>query len=442
MNFIFIIQYSSSSEYTYLWNFLSSLKNLCNEKNINVIIHYKDLNLVKDIEAFDNDYIKIKYNKSFFLNPDEIDVSNKSKIILVNPNTIINSGFLSEIKEHDVSAKLNSNSKYINKTFSLEKFTEDEKKMNLINKDIIAISSHLFNEFYNKFLNYYSSMKNYRGKLTNNNDYLDLCCSLAINSIGSTIKLLDKSRNLSLKNSVDYPKDENLEISSILYEDLDAFGLIKKTDNKNLNSKLKIINQIIVNNRREDFDNKNFWNHRYKFYPSLGSGIGSRGEILEKKRKFLAESFEKFKNLNILDVGCGDIETVKNFQCKKYLGIDVSEESLKIAKEKRPDWNFSKKNLIDIESNSFELVICLDVLIHQSSYKNYIDLINESIRVSNNSLLISGYEEKIDSKGIVYYYEELSKSLLKNQKVSQIKKIGDYRDLKLFLVQIKNIHKT
>jgi hypothetical protein len=69
-------------------------------------------------------------------------------------------------------------------------------------------------------------------------------------------------------------------------------------------------------------------------------------------------------------------------------------------------------------------------------------LINESIRVSNNSLLISGYEEKIDSKGIVYYYEELSKSLLKNQKVSQIKKIGDYRDLKLFLVQIKNIHKT
>lgn len=66
------------------------------------------------------------------------------------------------------------------------------------------------------------------------------------------------------------------------------------------------------------FNNKKFWDERYSTDIELGSGIGSKGAVLELKRKALHELVEKEKPDNILDVGCGDLELIYDLLAQDY----------------------------------------------------------------------------------------------------------------------------
>ena len=82
-----------------------------------------------------------------------------------------------------------------------------------------------------------------------------------------------------------------------------------------------------------------FWDFRYRVDPELGSGIGSRGDVLEAKRKLIAD-VSPLKGGRVIDVGCGDLEATRHLPVEEYLGVDVAATAVQIAKEKRPDWCF------------------------------------------------------------------------------------------------------
>jgi hypothetical protein len=94
---------------------------------------------------------------------------------------------------------------------------------------------------------------------------------------------------------------------------------------------IKIANELIG----QSFHNELFWDYRYRHWPERGSGIGSRGENLQYKRALLrAEGIESASS--VLDVGCGDLEVLKDLRLNQYIGVDVSPVALERARAIRP----------------------------------------------------------------------------------------------------------
>ena len=66
----------------------------------------------------------------------------------------------------------------------------------------------------------------------------------------------------------------------------------------------------------------------------------------------------------------------------KYLGIDISEKLIGLAKNHpEADFYIGDGSQLDIDNNSFDNVISLGTTVHDQNYEN---LINECFRVSKN----------------------------------------------------------
>jgi hypothetical protein len=180
---------------------------------------------------------------------------------------------------------------------------------------------------------------------------------------------------------------------------------------------------------RADFNNTLFWNFRYATHPERGSGIGSRGEFLQYKRRLLIEhGIEGFAS--VLDYGCGDLEVLRALDIKDYLGVDLSAEALDRARESRPDWRFAHSRGLDIPPA--DLVICFEVLIHQTNQDDYLAVIDFLAKHTRKTLIVSGYEHKDEPSGMVYFHEPLSRSLNRSGRFREIALIGEHTDVQLF----------
>lgn len=185
----------------------------------------------------------------------------------------------------------------------------------------------------------------------------------------------------------------------------------------------------------QHFDNNLFWNWRYACFPDLGSGVGSRGDILQYKRSLLHNAVRPFEHKPVLEIGCGDLETSRELALHEYVGVDASAVAVEIAKSKRPDWQFVQGNLAEQGSDlRGDLTICLDVLIHQKREDEYRRLIDGLIRSANKRLIVSGYEEPPSfASSITAYYEPLSVTLKKSGAFAEVFAIGKYRDVTLLV---------
>lgn len=184
------------------------------------------------------------------------------------------------------------------------------------------------------------------------------------------------------------------------------------------------------------FNNQIFWSFRYQMHAELGSGVGSRGDNLLYKRSLL-QSLEIEQARSILDVGCGDLEVIKTLNLQNYTGVDVSPQAIELARQKRSDWKF-----ILLDSNNSQsvpaadLVICLEVLIHQQNFDNYQNLINFLVQKTTNRLIVSGYttqQPHHDTNHMVNFHESLLDSLNKTQKFSSIEVVGQHSDVQIIL---------
>lgn len=89
-------------------------------------------------------------------------------------------------------------------------------------------------------------------------------------------------------------------------------------------------------------------------------------EIWPKMRE-LADTVEEGNS--ILDLGCGNGRLLEAFKGKniKYLGLDNSEELIRLAKKNYPDKEFRVADAVNLESiseDNFDYIFCLAVLQH------------------------------------------------------------------------------
>ena len=183
------------------------------------------------------------------------------------------------------------------------------------------------------------------------------------------------------------------------------------------------------------FDNRVFWNFRYARYPERGSGFGSRDEPLYYKRSLLrAEGIEAAES--VLDVGCGDLEVLRPFEFKNYLGLDSSEEAVNVARAVRPDLNFhllvqNRQEVIPIAA----FVLCFEVLIHQNTLEEYLQLIDFLARTTGEKLLVSGFDAhtpEFDANHALHYHEPLTVSLARTRRFRTIEEIGAHTSVKIY----------
>jgi SAM-dependent methyltransferase len=177
---------------------------------------------------------------------------------------------------------------------------------------------------------------------------------------------------------------------------------------------------------RRNLLNGVWWNFRYFIDPELGSGMGSRGANLEYKRKLLCDALARFDDPTVVDIGCGDLEVVKSLPIRRYHGFDIAAGALEIARNKRPDWLFDRIGIGDpIEEG--DVVLCLDVLIHQPTREQFLAMITKLSAAAGLRLVVSGYDEPpTASSEITRYYLPISEALRLTGAFSSITVFGRY----------------
>jgi hypothetical protein len=175
-----------------------------------------------------------------------------------------------------------------------------------------------------------------------------------------------------------------------------------------------------------NFENRIFWDMRYRYFAERGSGVGSRGEHAEYKRRLLREQGVE-SAASVLDVGCGDLEVVSPLAIARYVGLDASPASLELARRKRPDWEFRLG--LDPDAEPAEMVLCFEVLIHQPAPRAYRELVGYLAAKTRRSLIVSGYDagdDAIERNPMVFFHEPLETSLRATGRFASVERIGSH----------------
>ncbi|MUV13791.1 class I SAM-dependent methyltransferase [Noviluteimonas gilva] len=188
---------------------------------------------------------------------------------------------------------------------------------------------------------------------------------------------------------------------------LDAHMCVDANAIEHAGEALVIANAAIERFQHERFDNRTYWNHRYAAHPELGSGPASRGEALADKRAWLSALTSHAPGMSVLDWGCGDLEVARTLPCGDGTGVDVSVEALRLARSKRPDWRFLTPVQFDaLDGRPRDLVLCLDVLIHQRRYDEYALMLHRLGPLARLGLLVAGYDAAPRSRSHVTWFHE------------------------------------
>jgi 2-polyprenyl-3-methyl-5-hydroxy-6-metoxy-1,4-benzoquinol methylase len=255
--------------------------------------------------------------------------------------------------------------------------------------------------------------------------------SMALQDLDLPYQLLGYNYNCPthIKNTKLLDSKLGSEVKVIHYHsNISDTGLLNSVENKFAKKAVEKINRVL----KKDFNNPLFWNYRYATNPALGSGRESRGDTAKYKLRLL-KNIGVEKDDAILDVGCGDLEIVKHLSLKNYTGIDISTEAVTKGKIKFPNFNFYN---FDIEKHKVEktdTVICLDVLIHQPDLKKYTQLIDFITAKAINRVVVSGYEKQSDTSHMCFFHENIKKSFEKTGRFKNVYKIGEYRDLSVYI---------
>ncbi len=218
------------------------------------------------------------------------------------------------------------------------------------------------------------------------------------------------------------------------HQQVDATGRVLPTGHPEIYRRIRDANAALDQLWSEAFPNATFWQWRYVTHPDLGSGIGSRGRPLLDKRALLSAVIDLLSPASVLDVGCGDGEATRGLPIPSYLGLDLSPEAVRLAREHRPEGEFRIGTLTD-ESLRAELTICLDVLIHQADGEKYQDLVRRLLTSATRALLVSGFDHPVQpASSMVHFHEPLSESLRRWSPSAEVYSLREEHDVTTFLV--------
>lgn len=118
----------------------------------------------------------------------------------------------------------------------------------------------------------------------------------------------------------------------------------------------------------ENLDGKEFYNEMHKNTPNRWD-VEAGWHPFDANIKNILYAFFKTKPISIIDLGCGNGRTLKFIEAPniKSVGVDYSEEAIKLAKENCPQNQFYCEHMTNtgFTSNSFDAVISVGAFEHQ-----------------------------------------------------------------------------
>lgn len=137
----------------------------------------------------------------------------------------------------------------------------------------------------------------------------------------------------------------------------------------------KIIKDIFF---KEKFKSSaQYWQDRYK--KGGNSGTGSYNLLAEFKADVINDFVKVHKINSVVEFGCGDGNQLKYYNFAKYLGYDVSEQSIKICKnEFKNDVTKDFKLITHYSKLITDLKLSIDVIYHlveDETYDNYMKIL-------------------------------------------------------------------
>jgi SAM-dependent methyltransferase len=180
------------------------------------------------------------------------------------------------------------------------------------------------------------------------------------------------------------------------------------------------------------FNNKKFWNERYSTDMELGSGPGSRGENLRLKKNLIEKTLKEYGIKDVLDIGCGDIEIIKDLKIDNYIGYDISEIIIKRNQRIKPNWKFKYADILNLKKlPRADLVLCLDVLIHQGTERKFFNILKKCLDSIKKIGVLTGCKK---DGWNVFFHMSLDKAIKQLKPQAKIEKLGEYRNTDILKV--------
>ncbi|HZK80840.1 MAG TPA: class I SAM-dependent methyltransferase [Humisphaera sp.] len=122
------------------------------------------------------------------------------------------------------------------------------------------------------------------------------------------------------------------------------------------------------------------------YFNGLISNHGDFNPFADRGWKNIARRFDKYMDVKrpfeLLDIGCGTGQSRQIYidHASRYVGIDLSEEGLKLARNKYPDstWQLADACNLPFANGSFDVVAFSSVLHHIPDYR---PALKEALRV-------------------------------------------------------------
>lgn len=183
-----------------------------------------------------------------------------------------------------------------------------------------------------------------------------------------------------------------------------------------------------------------------KIYAGRGlySGHGSRGRCATLKANAIETILRELCPKTMLDVGCGDfhIMSTVNVGETEYTGIDGSEVLVRELRHRLPDHTLICEDFLEWSPPCrYDLVICLDVLIHFEARADYRRFADKLLKVCCGGLLVSGFTKSsptVERSPVIFFHE----SLLHTFDGMQIRVMDEYHESSLAYVDTTRQHET
>jgi hypothetical protein len=152
---------------------------------------------------------------------------------------------------------------------------------------------------------------------------------------------------------------------------------------------------------KSNFHSSKYWDNRYK--KGKNSGNGSYGLSAEHKADIINKFVKEHHIDSTIELGCGDGNQLSMLKIPNYIGLDVSQESIKMCAEQfKKDKNksffvYSSKHFID-NHNIFQadLTLSLEVILHLIEDDVYEDYMKDLFAMSKKYVMI--YELDTDDQ--------------------------------------------
>lgn len=114
---------------------------------------------------------------------------------------------------------------------------------------------------------------------------------------------------------------------------------------------------------------------------------GSEGLLSPFLRKQRILAARPYLSGRILDFGCGSGSLAVYVKPNQYFGFDIDEESIKIARQKFPKYNFSD-NLDDLKGETFDTIVALAVIEHVQDTVGFLKLLNNFLAINSCAQIV------------------------------------------------------